>query len=123
MSITAFGELKMNEWQSVYDSEAMIQRYDQRLKVIGIRVDERDEAVLSMIPRKEHESIRILDLGAGMGRFTVKLRERFPHAKIVCLDGSEKMLEVAKDRFKENSAHVNSDISFVHKDFGNASWV
>ena len=113
----------MNEWRSIYDSEEMIQRYNQRLKIVGIRAIERDEVVISMIPHKEHESFRILDLGAGMGRFTKKLRERYPNAEIVCLDGSEKMLEVAKSRFKENSVNADSEVSFVHKDFGNASWV
>ncbi len=113
----------MNKWRSVYDSEEMIQRYEQRLKIIGIRVDERDDAAIRMIPYKEHESFRILDLGSGTGRFTLKLRERYPNAEIVCLDGSKKMLQVAKSRFKASSSKSNSVISFVHKDFGNTSWI
>lgn len=109
----------MSEWRSVYDSEAMVKQYNQRLKIIGIRADERDETVISMIPYKGHEAFRILDLGAGLGRFTMKLREKFPNAEIVCLDGSEKMLEVAKTRFGENAKNT----SFICKDFGYASWI
>ena len=92
----------MNKWRAVYNSEAMVRRYNQRLKIIGITVEERDEVVLSMIPYGEHDSFRILDLGAGMERFTTKLREKFSHTQIVCLDGSERMLEAAKSCLKDD---------------------
>jgi tRNA (cmo5U34)-methyltransferase len=108
----------MNEWQSVYDSEAMVRQYNERLKIIGIRVEERDDVVLNTIPHRQHDAFRILDLGAGIGRFTTKLREKFPHAQIVCLDGSEKMLEAAKSILKDDE-----NILFVCKDFGDTSWV
>lgn len=97
----------------------MIQRYDQRLQIIGIRAEERDDVVLRMIPHGASDAFRILDLGAGMGRFTTKLRERFSRSQIVCVDGSERMLEAAKRRL----LHEVPNVVFICADFGHASWV
>jgi len=107
----------MNEWRSTYDSEDIVNWYDQRLRIIGIKVNERDDAVLNMIPYKKQDSFQLLDLGAGMGRFTRKVADRFPKAEIVCVDGSAKMLEVAKSRMREHNA------TFVCGDFADPSWV
>jgi hypothetical protein len=71
----------MNEWRSVYDSEDMVGQYNKRLKIIGIGAEERDDVVLNIIPYGEHDTFRMLDLGAGIGRFTKKLREKYPHAR------------------------------------------
>lgn len=109
----------MGEWKSVYDSEAIVEKYDQRQKIVGVRVEERDEIVLNLIPYCEDDSFRILDLGAGMGRFTLKLKEKFPKSQIVCLDGSKRMLAIAKSRLEGYSKTV----SFVCKDFSKASWI
>ena len=86
----------MSGWRSVYDTDEIVKRYDMRLSIIGIHVDERDKTVLDMIPYAqrtfnsfaERESFRLLDLGAGMGRFTNKIMKKFPNVSIVCLDGS-----------------------------------
>jgi tRNA (cmo5U34)-methyltransferase len=82
-------------------------------------VDERDKTVLDMIPHTENESFRLLDIGAGMGRFTNKITKKFPKASIVCLDGSTKMLDVAR----ANLGRTDMNTTFVHQDFGDSSWV
>lgn len=107
----------VNEWRSIYDAEKIVEWYDQRLRIIGMQVDERDEAVLSMIPCEKQKHFRLLDLGAGMGRFTMKVADRFPNAEIVCVDGSAQMLEVAKSKLGEHS------FAFVCRDFGQPSWI
>lgn len=109
----------MGDWRTVYDSEAIVKRFDERQKIVGIAADERDEAVLTMIPFKAEDTFRLLDLGAGMGRFSHKIAGQFPRAQITCVDGSEKMLQAAKDRITENV----DQFSFVCADFGNASWI
>jgi tRNA (cmo5U34)-methyltransferase len=49
------------------------------------------------------ESPKILDIGAGTGLFTSFMLAKYPKARATLIDISEKMLEVAKSRFKGNS--------------------
>ncbi len=109
----------MSGWKSVYDTDEIVKRYDMRLSVIGIQVDKRDNTVLNMIPHTETESFRLLDLGAGMGRFTNKIKKKFPKASIVCLDGSANMLDVAKETLGGNDEKT----SFVCQNFDESSWI
>ena len=46
------------------------------------------------------EKPNILDVGAGTGLFSSFMLRKFPEAKLTLIDISEKMLEVAKQRFK-----------------------
>ena len=46
----------------------------------------------------------ILDVGAGTGLLSVLLLEKYPGATITLLDISEKMLAVARERFRDNPA-------------------
>lgn len=54
----------------------------------------------------------VLDIGAGTGLFSSFLKEKFPQAKLTLIDISEKMMEVAKDRFRGES-----DIEFLIADY------
>lgn len=49
------------------------------------------------------ETPRILDIGAGTGLLSGFLMERYPKASFTLIDLSEKMLEIAKDRFRSSS--------------------
>lgn len=50
-----------------------------------------------------NDSPNILDIGAGTGLFSAKMLEKYPKANVTLIDISEKMLEVAKSRFNNNS--------------------
>lgn len=56
--------------------------------------------------------IKILDLGAGTGLLSQKVLERYPSAQITLVDLSEKMLDVARERF----AGLDT-IHFLQKDY------
>lgn len=45
---------------------------------------------------------KILDLGAGTGLFSEFVLRKYPSASISLVDVSEKMLDIAKERFKDN---------------------
>ena len=55
----------------------------------------------------------VLDLGCGTGDITFRLAEAFPRAAIDALDGSEAMLNYAKDDLGKNPA-IAGRIRFIH---------
>lgn len=68
------------------------------------------EAVARHVERPRHA----LDLGAGTGNVTAALRQRFPQAALVALDGAPAMLDVARARVP--------DAAFVERSFGARGW-
>ncbi len=69
------------------------------------------DALINAIPDNK-ENPKILDLGCGTGNITLKILERFPNAEITCLDLSDKMIEIAKDKLKEYD-----NVNFIIGDF------
>lgn len=55
----------------------------------------------------------ILDIGAGTGLLSTFLMERYPEASYTLIDISEKMLDIAKDRFRScsNVKYITADYS------------
>lgn len=57
-------------------------------------------ALINAIPDK-NKNPKILDLGCGTGNITQKALTRFPDAEVTCLDLSENMIEIAKDKLSD----------------------
>lgn len=55
---------------------------------------------------------RILDIGSGTGLFSSIILKKYPNAKITLIDLSDKMLAVAKERFKHHK-----DFEFIGDDY------
>jgi tRNA (cmo5U34)-methyltransferase len=55
----------------------------------------------------------ILDIGAGTGLLSALMLQKFPNARMTLMDISEKMLDIARQRFigRENIRYVTSDYS------------
>jgi SAM-dependent methyltransferase len=75
------------------DFTGYAREYDQVIPHVIAHADRFFEAVLAAIPR---DAARILELGSGTGYFTRKMLERFPHARVTCIDRSEAMVAVAR---------------------------
>lgn len=86
--------------------------YDSKVEQNIPRYNEMLEALINAIPDNKDEP-RILDLGCGTGNITKKVLERFPKAQITCLDLSENMLEIAKDKLSqyENIDYILNDFT------------
>ena len=85
-------KVKFNENASQYDG--------QRRKLIPCFDDFYSIAI--SISEANINNPNILDIGAGTGLLSSFILEKFPDANVTLIDLSEKMLDVAKERFKAN---------------------
>jgi len=69
-------------------------------------------ALINAIPNNK-DSPKILDLGCGTGNIAQKALNRFPEAEVTCLDLSENMIEIAKDKLSsyENIEYIVGDFT------------
>ncbi len=56
--------------------------------------------------------IRIIDLGCGTGTISKRISEKFPNSKIMCLDISSNMIQIAKHKLSDHK-----DTEFLLGDF------
>jgi len=52
----------------------------------------------------------VVDAGCGSGRVTEQLLERLPNGRVIAVDGSEAMVEKAKERLGERADYLVSDL-------------
>ncbi|MBT8083293.1 MAG: class I SAM-dependent methyltransferase [Gammaproteobacteria bacterium] len=64
------------------------------------------EFALDIVPLPHAQDLKVLDLGAGTGAFSLRFLERYRNSEIVAVDGSVSMLELAKARLLEFSHRV-----------------
>lgn len=88
--------------------------YDQSRRQLIPCFDAFYRTALSLLPFERPKQLDVLDLGAGTGLLAGMLMQRFPNARIVLLDESEKMLERARVRL----ANVKSQVEFRVGTFG-----
>ena len=70
------------------------------------------QKVLSELQLRGDETV--IDAGCGSGRLTALLLERLPQGRVIALDASEAMLDVARREL----ARYGDRVSFVHADLG-----
>jgi len=85
--------------------------YDKQRKKLIPCFDDLYSIPISLIQCTK-ESCNILDIGGGTGLFSLFLLEKYPYAAVSLIDLSEKMLDVAKLRFKDNA-----NIKYIIEDY------
>jgi len=90
----------MSEIQQKFD--AISKKYDEQRKKFIPCFDDFYGATVS-VASVDSENPAILDIGAGTGLLSAFLMKRYPEASFTLIDISEKMLDMAKDRFENNS--------------------
>lgn len=64
--------------------------------------------VLERLELRGHEVA--LDAGCGSGRVTAELAERLPNGRVIAVDGSEAMVEKAKERLGDRADYLVADL-------------
>ncbi|HAK43840.1 MAG TPA: class I SAM-dependent methyltransferase, partial [Clostridium sp.] len=65
------------------------------------------------------EAIEILDLGCGTGLELEEIFNKAPNARITCMDLSEEMLKILKEKYNDKLNQINIAIaSYLEEDFG-----
>lgn len=93
--------------------DAVAQDYDRQRRKLIPCFDDFYGVALSLIEPTDNEP-EILDLGAGTGLFSGMVLQKFPNARMTLVDISEKMLEKARDRFRESDR-----VHYVVGDYAN----
>jgi tRNA (cmo5U34)-methyltransferase len=75
--------------------------------------------VVLMIPHPREQEIRVLDLGAGYGALAAAVLADRPNARAVCLDGSEAMIRLGRER----NARLGTRMEFVRGPLDSPGWM
>ncbi|MBN2085138.1 MAG: class I SAM-dependent methyltransferase [Anaerolineales bacterium] len=79
---------------------AAIEYYDDWMRKALPNYAEIFRTAQELIPFDTAKSLEVLDLGAGTGLFSKHVLEKYPDAHFLLYDLADKMLEVARERFR-----------------------
>lgn len=98
------------------------QQYDQEwVDKDSRRAAEREaqfKATISWLSVMVGGEAKVMDLGCGPGTLAEKLLAAFPAMQVICSDGSDEMLKLARQRLAGYGARV----SYAQADFGRQNW-
>jgi tRNA (cmo5U34)-methyltransferase len=89
--------------------------YDEWIRKAVPGYDELFAVAKELIPFRPDEPVDVLDLGAGTGLFSLQVLERCPRGRFVLWDVADKMLETARERFRD----VTDQFRYVADDYRN----
>ncbi len=101
---------KSEDVKAHFEEEAA--EFDELILKLIPHYHEMIDALISAIPFKKDDPIKVIDLGCGTGTITHLLKVRFPNAQVTCLDLAPNMLEMAKIKL----THYNN-INYITGDF------
>ncbi|MFX1396735.1 MAG: GNAT family N-acetyltransferase [Promethearchaeota archaeon] len=74
-------------------------------------------SLINSIPFEKQEQIKIVDLGCGTGNLSKLIKTRFPNSRLTCIDISQNMIELAKEKLSEYN-----NVEFLINDFNTLSF-
>jgi tRNA (cmo5U34)-methyltransferase len=83
-----------------------VEYYDSWIRKAVPGYDDLFAAAKELIPFSPDAAVDVLDLGAGTGLFARQVMDMCPRGRFVLWDVAEKMLEVARDRFRDCAGHI-----------------
>ncbi|WP_346961834.1 class I SAM-dependent methyltransferase [Clostridium sp.] len=94
------------------------ERYEKHMEDAINSFEEYYKLVSSTLEYTE-EGIEILDLGCGTGLELEEIFRKAPNARITCMDLSEEMLKILKEKYKDKLNQIDIVIaSYLEEDFG-----
>ncbi|MDD3754461.1 MAG: methyltransferase domain-containing protein [Methanobacterium sp.] len=106
----------MKQVKSHFEEEAEI--FDELIKTLIPYYEDMIESMILALPFHQKEKINVLDLGCGTGNISLKVKERFPNARITSVDMAKNMIKIAKQKL----ASYN-DIEFIIADVRDLEFV
>lgn len=100
----------MNDIKQHFEKEA--HAFDDIMLKLSPYYTQMIDAVITMALAAAPEHPLIMDLGSGTGNVSREILKRCPDAKLTCLDISENMLNISKERLRTYSSvqYVNSSV-------------
>ncbi len=89
---------KMAEIRSNFSRRA--EEYDSWIRKAVPRYDEMLDALMSCVEVTRGTRFRAIDIGCGTGALSQRLLSLYPEVELTCLDMTEGMLDVARERLK-----------------------
>lgn len=105
-------------WQETWGSSEFIEQWSAKGGWQAPIREVQTAMVLRMIPHPIDAAIRILDIGAGYGALAAAVLNDRPNATAVCLDASEAMLDLGRER----NSNLGSRIKFIQASLETSDW-
>ena len=106
-------------WQQTWGDRGFIERWSTKGNWQAPIREVQTAMVLRMIPHPVNQAIRILDIGAGYGALAAAVLHDRANAIAVCLDASEEMLRLGRDR----NSDLKDRISFIQASLETPDWL
>jgi tRNA (cmo5U34)-methyltransferase len=106
-------------WQHTWGSREFVERWAAKGGWQAPLREVQTAMVLRMIPHPIDAPIRVLDIAAGYGALAVAVLNDRPNATAVCLDASDAMLNLGKER----TTNLKDRISFIQGSLESSNWV
>jgi tRNA (cmo5U34)-methyltransferase len=106
-------------WQQTWGSREFVERWATKGGWQAPIREVQTAMVLRMMPHPIDAAIRVLDIGAGYGALACALLNERPNASAVCLDVSEAMLTLGRER----NANLKDRISFIQGSLETPDWL
>jgi tRNA (cmo5U34)-methyltransferase len=108
-----------SQWQQTWGSREFVERWATKGGWQAPIREAQTAIALRMIPHGIDAPIRVLDIAAGYGALAAAVLSDRPRATAVCLDASEAMLELGKER----NGHLMNRMSFVQGSLECPDWL
>ncbi len=92
-----------------FEEEA--KEYDTIIRKLIPNYHEMIDALVAMIPFPKESQFSLIDLGCGTGTVSKAVKSSFPNVEITCVDITEKMLDIAKDKLGGNTSCIQADFN------------
>ncbi len=89
-----------------YEASERVSSYDAEMEIMHPNRAKMVEVALEILPFDANERLTAVDLGVGTGYSTQRFLDSFPASTVYAIDGSEEMIEIARERLKAYEGSV-----------------